>query len=42
MKRPLEAWEKLNSDSNIDNVVGHCGLEPQTPVLSGLCSNRLS
>jgi hypothetical protein len=23
-------------------VVGHCGLEPQTPVLSGLCSNQLS
>jgi hypothetical protein len=23
-------------------MVGHCGLEPQTPVLSGLCSNQLS
>jgi integrase len=22
--------------------VGHCGFEPQTPVLSGLCSNQLS
>ncbi len=23
-------------------LVGHCGFEPQTPVLSGLCSNQLS
>ena len=23
-------------------MVGHCGLEPQTPVLSGPCSNQLS
>ncbi len=23
-------------------LVGHCGLEPQTPVLSGPCSNQLS
>jgi hypothetical protein len=24
------------------HTVGHCGFEPQTPVLSGPCSNQLS
>ncbi len=43
----LAACEKrdVQTEGIIDQVfelVGHSGLEPETPVLSGLCSNQLS
>jgi hypothetical protein len=36
-----KAFQHVSSSSS-GEVVGHCGLEPQTSVLSGLRSNQLS
>jgi hypothetical protein len=38
----LLAKEALSQLSYIPTLVGHCGLEPQTSVLSGPRSNHLS
>jgi hypothetical protein len=42
-KRLLNMLSKIEGNNRESvTMVGHCGLEPQTPVLSGLCSNQLS